>query len=74
MIYHVENVACSSTLDEVQLAVGVSVVGTGSRADEEGSREVVAQNGGAKSFMLALMHTVLQSVKNKHTKECSQCW
>lgn len=48
---HVEDIARSSTLDEVLLSVRVSIASLGARADEEGGREVVAQDGGGQSVL-----------------------
>lgn len=44
---HVQNVLVASGLHQVQLSILVGVAGTGAGADEDGGREVVAQDGGA---------------------------
>lgn len=42
--YHVENVSSRGTLDQVLLGILVAVGTSRAGADEEGRREVVAQN------------------------------
>ena len=46
---HVEDITLGSTLHQVLLSLRVSVTSLGSRTDEEGSREVVAQDGSGQS-------------------------
>ncbi|KAI6756640.1 hypothetical protein HG530_011238 [Fusarium avenaceum] len=45
---HVKDVTSGGTLYKVLLSIGVSVATLGARADEERSREVVAQDGGGQ--------------------------
>lgn len=48
---HVENVTLTSTLHEVKLSIRVGVASSSTRADEEGGREVVAQDLGGQSVL-----------------------
>jgi hypothetical protein len=46
--YDVKDVALSSSLDKVELCVGVTVDATGAGANVEGSREVMAEDRGTR--------------------------
>lgn len=48
---HVKDVTLGGTLDKVLLSIGVSVTALGAGADEERSREVVAQDGGGQGAL-----------------------